>query len=174
MKTTFVMIILVGLAAGLLRPGPKPRAWGKSITWASKAGKLGELSLKSTLSMLTMAGVMALFTSIETALAPDDLVGKQWIAAQKAEYLKEMGELNWYRKLWTILGAIICLMIITVGGSLGLWGSRRKRVDMVQERDLEKEMTMMRVIERDVKEKEMIQFGEVDLELVKKEAVVND
>ena len=55
------------------------RGWSNKIVSAKKMGKLGDMSLKSTLSVLSMAGAMALFASIEQALQPGDTEGLQWV-----------------------------------------------------------------------------------------------
>ena len=131
MRVTIGLIMVVmGLTMGMIRHRMKLRAWGKSVAQASKAGRLGKMSLKSTLSVLSMAGAMVLFSSIDSALAPDDLLGRQWLASEKAEYLAEMAkrEPSWYSHSWTISGSIICFTIMFVGGSLGIcWGRGKRR-----------------------------------------------
>ena len=164
---------------GMICHGMKPREWGKSVAQASKAGRLGKMSLKSTLSILSMAGAMALFSSIDSALAPDDLLGCQWLASEKADYLAEMAkcEPSWYSKPWTISGSIICFAIMFVGGSLGLcWSRDKKKRNEGESADghQEREMKQLRVVERDIitNETEKIRFKEVDLEKMKLEADV--
>ena len=136
----------------MLKMGQKPKPWGVRVAKASRARKLGEISLKTTLSMLSMVGSMALFSSIEQALAPDDLVGRQWIASEKAAYLKEMAAGSWFQKPWTIYGCVICLLIMTCGGSLGWRATRHKKEeqDDGKERDQDKEMVAVRIVERDI------------------------
>ena len=178
MNTTVVMCLLLGVVvgmgqAGIMKMGARPKPWGTGVTRASRAGRLGQMSLKATLASLSMAGSMALFASIESALAPDDFVGRQWLAEQKAEYLREMNESNWYSKPWTISGAIICFLIISIGGSLGIRCSKNRKMESETKNQQEKEMLGLRIVERDVA-KERIQFGEVDLELAtKKDGVLN-
>ena len=87
-----MMRVTIGLIMVVIRHVMKLRAWGKSVAQASKAGHLGKMSLKSTLSVLSMAGAMALFSSIDSALAPDDLLGHQWLASKKAEYLAKIAK----------------------------------------------------------------------------------
>ena len=98
---------------------------GAKIGRASKAGCLGEVSLKSTLSVLTMAGSLALFNTIESALAPDDVVGRAWLEQEKAEYMEQMWP--WFKKPWTWSGIIVMVLIMTVGGGLGFRSKRSKR-----------------------------------------------
>ena len=90
--TVGLIMVIMGLSMGMIRHGMKPRAWGRQVAQASKAGRLGKMSLKSTLSVLSMAGVMALFSSIDSALALDDLLGHQWLASKKAEYLAKIAK----------------------------------------------------------------------------------
>ena len=93
MKVTVGLIMVVmGLMMGMIHHGMKQRAWGQSVAQVSKAGQLGKMSRKSTLSVLSMAGVMALFSSIDSALVPDDLLGHQWLASEKADNLAEMAK----------------------------------------------------------------------------------
>ena len=53
---------------GLPNRGITGHGWNNKTVSAKKMGKLGDMSLKSTLSVLLMAGAMALFASIEQAL----------------------------------------------------------------------------------------------------------
>ena len=135
MKIHFgVCLILLGISMGLYRHGLPNRGLpgrglGARIASASKAGKIGEMSLKSSLSVLSMAGAMALFLSIESALQPDDIAGHKWIEAECAKYLDEVArkEPGWFRKPWTISGSIICFLIIFSGGSLGICHCHKRR-----------------------------------------------
>ena len=122
-------MVLLGLTLGMIRHGMKPKGWGSSLVQVSKAGKIGKMSLKGTLSVLSMAGAMPPFSSIESALVPDNLLGCQWLAAEKAKYLSEMAskELGWFQKPWSISGSIICMVILCSGGGLGICKCRKMR-----------------------------------------------
>ena len=98
--------------------------WGTRVNKAGRVGKLGEISLKSTLGVLSMAGSLALFSAIESALQPDDIVGHQWLQAQKEEWQYEMWP--FYHKPFAIAGVIIMLMILS-GGGLGLRARMRRQ-----------------------------------------------
>ena len=124
-----------------------------------------------------MAGAMALFSSIESALAPDDLLGRQWLATEKANYLTEIAEREpgWYAKPWTISGSIICFVILFSGGSLGICKCRKMRggnVDRREGGDEERRGEMvadrqqLRMVERDTvtSESEKIRFGDIKME----------
>ena len=74
---------------GLPNRGLPRRGWASKLASAKNTGKLGEMSLKSSLSVLSMAGAMALFSSIEAALQPDDIAGHKWLEAEHAKYLEE-------------------------------------------------------------------------------------
>ena len=86
-----LLILVVGLAAMWVKPtagGIKPLSaakWGMRVNKAGRVGKLGEISLKSTLSALSMAGSLALFSAIKSALQLDDVIGHQWLKQQKEE-----------------------------------------------------------------------------------------
>ena len=121
---------MTGVAVGLM-PLSKAK-WGAKVGQASKAGRLREVSLKSTLSVLTMAGSLALFSTIENALAPDDTVGRAWLENEKAEYLETM--CPWFKKPFTLAGIIVMVLIITIGGGLGV-KSRRSKKKVEEERE---------------------------------------
>ena len=75
---TFLSVIwLMGMMVWLLEGGIKPMSaarWSTKVSKAGKLGKLCELSLKSMLGALSMAGSLALFSAIESALEPDDTI----------------------------------------------------------------------------------------------------
>ena len=91
---------------------------------------MGVMSLKSTLSVLSMAGAMALFASIEQSLQHNgDAEGLEWLRKEKEAYLKEISlmEPGWFSKPWTISGSIICVLILFSSSSLGICHCRNKR-----------------------------------------------
>ena len=79
-----------------------------------------------------MAGSLALFSTIESALAPNDVVGRAWLKQEKAEYLEQMRP--WFKKPWTWSGIIVMALIMTVGGGLG-FQSRRSKWKVQEEKE---------------------------------------
>ena len=78
--TSLLMIGLMGLWVKPTVCGIKSSSaakWGSRVNKAGRVGKLGEISLKSTHRALSMASSLALFSAIESALQPDDIVGHQ-------------------------------------------------------------------------------------------------
>ena len=89
-------MLLIWLVVMFVRPtegGVKPLSaakWSMKVLKVGKMGKLGEMSLKSTLGALIMAGSLALFSAIESGLQPDDIIGHEWLQAQKQEWEYKM------------------------------------------------------------------------------------
>ena len=99
------------------------------------------MSLKSTLSVLSMAGAMALFASIEQSLQHNgDAEGLELLRKEKEAYLNEISlmEPRWFQKPWTISGSIICFLILFSSGSLGICHCRNK-IMRTQEREERRE-----------------------------------
>ena len=72
MKWTLLLVMgLMGLyvqpTVCRLKPSVAAK-WSNRVGKALSVGKLGEISLKSTLGALSMAGSLALFSAIEAAL----------------------------------------------------------------------------------------------------------
>ena len=107
MRAHLVVMVLIGLTVSLYRSGLHGRrglsgsSWANKIANSKKLGRFGDMSLKSTLSVLSMAGAMALFASIESSLLQNgDTEGLEWLKKEKEAYLNEISlmEPGWFSK----------------------------------------------------------------------------
>ena len=98
--------------------------WSSKVLKAGKLGKLGEMSLKSTLGALSMVGSLVLFSAIEASIEPDDMIGHEWLKAQKQQWQED--QRPFYRKPFTIGGTGVILMILAAGGLRLRTRKRRK------------------------------------------------
>ena len=83
---TFVWML--GIMCSISEGGVKPMTaarWSSKVLKAGKLGKLGEMSLKSTLGALSMVGSLVLFSAIEASIEPDNVIGHKWLKAQKQQ-----------------------------------------------------------------------------------------
>ena len=149
MMCHIILVTLLSLSLGLYRSGRvglgsrsgfgSPgigigNSWSNKITKSKQLGKLGDLSLKSTLSMLSMSAAMVLFSQIEQALQYNgDVEGLEWLKGKKQSYLNDLSVMDPLMAMhWTISGSIICVLILFSTGSLGLCHCRNRRMRMQQ------------------------------------------
>ena len=149
MQCQIILIAILGLSLGLYRSGRRVsglgsrsgfgspgigNSWSSKITKSKQLGKLGDLSLKSTLSVLSMSTAMVLFSQIEQALQYNgDVEGLELLKGQKQSYLNDLSVMDpLMARPWTISGSIICVLILFSTGSLGLCHCRNRRIRMQQ------------------------------------------
>ena len=155
MQCHMIFMVILGLSLGLYRSGLSGRrvgglnsrsglgssglgssSWTSKIAKSKKLGRLGDLSLKSTLSILSMSAAMVLFSQIEQSLQYNgDVEGLEWLKREKQSYFNNLSIMDpWMSKPWTISGSIICILILFSTGSLGLCHCRNRRM-RIQERE---------------------------------------
>ena len=84
---------------------------GAKIAQASRVGKLGQLTLKSTLGALSLTASMALFDALQSAMEQKgNSLGLQWLAREKSEYLADTDPI--WKRPSAVGGCFVMIFII--------------------------------------------------------------
>ena len=153
----FIPLFLIALVIGAeCYKGYK--SLGSSKKTAKKSvKKVGELTIKGGLSVLSMSAALAFLDAMEKALSPDDTEGLERIMAERRALLESMSNST---SPWTYGGVGVCLLLIF--GGLLTWCRTKKQKEIESSSMVILGSPQKEDMDEDGEKAGGVRFGEVD------------